>query len=41
MAFRKRFKMSKGSSRRSFSRGVRNVKRRNFSPGVMRGGIRL
>jgi len=38
---RKRFKMSRKSSRRSFTRSAIRVKGRNYSPGAMRGGIRL
>lgn len=38
----RRFKMARGKSRRSFTRGARRVHRKNFSGGnPMRGGIRL
>ncbi|WNK13445.1 MAG: hypothetical protein [Microvirus sp.] len=37
----KRFKMSKGHSRRSFTRGASRTHRRNVASGPMRGGIRL
>jgi len=37
----KRFKMNKGKSRRSFSRGADRVHKKNIQPGPMRGGIRL
>lgn len=36
---RKRFKLSRGRSRRMFKRGARRVNRRNFLS-VMRGGYR-
>ncbi len=39
--YKKRQKMSKKSSRKSFKRGAVRVNKRNFSPGPMRGGIRL
>lgn len=38
---KKRFKMSRGSSRRNFSRTAMRKNKRNFSPAPMRGGIRL
>lgn len=39
---RKRFKMGRGQSRRSFSRGAMRVHPRNMANAVvMRGGIRL
>lgn len=37
----RRFRMSRGSSRRSFRRGAVRTERRNVSPRPMRGGIRL
>jgi len=32
--------MSRGRSKKQFSRGAR-IKRKNYSPGLMRGGYRL
>jgi len=40
MAFRRR-RMSRGKSRRSFTRGAVRVNRRNVAGAPMRGGIRL
>lgn len=37
----KRFRMSRGKSRRSFSRGASRTHRRNVGGSPMRGGIRL
>lgn len=37
----RRSRMSRGKSRRSFTKGARRVHRKNFSSGPMRGGIRL
>ncbi len=39
MAYRKR--MSRGKSRKNFTRGAMNVNRRNTNSNPMRGGIRL
>lgn len=40
MSFR-RHKMSRGKSRRSFTRGATHTNRRNVAGNPMRGGIRL
>lgn len=37
----RRFKMSRGKSRRSFTKGAQRVHRKNFGGNPMRGGIRL
>lgn len=37
----KRFKMSRGGSRRSFTRGASRTHKKNFAGAPMRGGIRL
>lgn len=39
--FRRRHKIARGKSRRSFSRGASHVHRRNLGGSPMRGGIRL
>ncbi len=39
MAYRKR--MSRGKSRRNFTRGALNVHKKNLAGNPMRGGIRL
>lgn len=36
-----RKRMSRGKSRKSFTRGALNVKKRNYGTNPMRGGIRL
>lgn len=38
---RKRYKMGRKSSRRSFSKSASRTHRRNLAPNPMRGGIRL
>lgn len=40
MAYKKRSKMSRGQSKRTFSKGNK-VKSKNMAPAPMRGGIRL
>lgn len=37
----KRGRMSRGHSKKQFRAGVKNVNRKNYTSGAMRGGIRL
>lgn len=38
---RKRFKMSRRASKKSFRRGAKRVHKKNYRSHVLRGGIRL